>query len=69
MQGKTDPYTVALYILRFLLAHNSKGGKKGPFYGDVSLSHIPAALQGEAASLAQASSISLDLHWMVGAVC
>ena len=69
MQGRADPYTVALYILRFLLANNSKGGKKGPFYGDVSLAHIPGASQRDedARRLQEASGISLDLHWMVGA--
>lgn len=66
LQGKTDPYSVALYILRFLLANNAKGEKKGPFYGDVSLGNVPGA-QSDETDLAEASSMCLDLHWMVGA--
>ena len=68
VQGEADPYTVALYILRFLLSNNSRGGKKGPFFGDVSLAHIPGALQGDedARKLQEASRMNLDLHWMVG---
>lgn len=57
---------MALFILRFLLANNDKGGKKRPFYGDVSVEHLPGASEGRSAGLAGASSKCLDLHWMVG---